>query len=177
MCFVEVAVDAAGPAGGQTFTYHLPDSLADVGVGEAVLVEYGRRRALGIVMAVGEVAPDRTTKPILARVRSDGPLLPPLQVALAQHITRHYLAPPALVIRQMLAPGALERVERFVRQGDDGPVTQWSIVPARTRDKVERRVFLTDTGKGELPAGLGPRQRALLAELLDASEPVSAARL
>jgi primosomal protein N' (replication factor Y) len=177
MCFVEVAVDAAGPAGGQTFTYHLPDSLADVGVGEAVLVEYGRRRALGIVMAVGEVAPDRTTKPILARVRSDGPLLPPLQVALAQHITRHYLAPPALVIRQMLAPGALERVERFVRQGDDGPVTEWSVVAARTRDKVERRVFLTDAGKGDLPAGLGPRQRALLAELLDASEPVSAARL
>jgi primosomal protein N' (replication factor Y) len=177
MRFVEVAVDAAGPAGGQTFTYHLPDSLADVGVGEAVLVEYGRRRALGIVMAVGEIAPDRTTKPILARVRSDGPLLPPLQVALAQHITRHYLAPPALVIRQMLAPGALERVERVVRQGANGPVTEWSVVAARTRDKVERRVFLTDAGKGELPAGLGPRQRALLAELLDASEPVSAARL
>jgi primosomal protein N' (replication factor Y) len=177
MSFVEVAVDAAGPAGGQTFTYHLPDALADVAAGEAVLVEYGRRRALGIVMAVGGVAPDRPTKPILARVRSNGPLLPPLQVALAEHITRHYLAPPALVIRQMLAPGALERVERIVREGADGPVTEWSVVPARTRDKVERRVSLTDAGRGDPPAGLGPRQRALLAELLEASEPVSAARL
>ncbi|MEP7360702.1 MAG: primosomal protein N' [Chloroflexota bacterium] len=177
MMFVEVAVDAAGPAGGQTFTYHLPESLADVGIGEAVLVEYGRRRALGIVMAKSAVAPDRPTKPIVARVRSDGPLLAPLQVALAQHITRHYLAPPALVIRQMLAPGALERVERVLREGDDGPVTEWSIVPARTRDKVERRVTLTDAGRGQPPAGLGPRQRTLLAELADAPEPVSAARL
>jgi len=97
-----VAVDAAGPAGGQTFTYHLPDHLADVAVGEAVLVEYGRRRALGIVMSLGDEAPARDTKAIEARVRSDGPLLPPLQVALARHITKHYLAPPALVIRQML---------------------------------------------------------------------------
>jgi primosomal protein N' (replication factor Y) len=174
-----VAVDAAGPAGGQTFTYHLPESLADVVVGEAVLVEYGRRRALGIVMSVSDEPPARETKAVEARVRSDGPLLPPLQVALAQHITRHYLAPPALVIRQMLAPGALERVERVIRQTDDGLMAEWSVVAARTRDKVERRVSLTDAGRSglEIP-GLGPRQKALLAELLESSDPdVSAARL
>ena len=176
--FVEVAVDAAGPAGGQTFTYHLPDSLADVVVGEAVLVEYGRRRALGIVMSIGAEAPPRETKAVEARVRSDGPLLPSLQVALAQHITRHYLAPPALVIRQMLAPGALERVERVIRQTSDGLVAEWSVVAARTRDKVERRVTLTDAGRSGLEVpGLGPRQKALLAELLEADGDVSAARL
>ncbi|MDL2335258.1 MAG: DEAD/DEAH box helicase, partial [Chloroflexota bacterium] len=158
----------------------MPASLADVVPGEAVLVEYGRRRALGIVMESSEVGPDRPTKPILARVRSDGPLLPPLQVALAQHICRHYLAPPALVIRQMLAPGALERVERVIHEteGDGGPVTEWSIVPARTRDKVERRVSLTDAGQQAVDTpGLGPRQRALLAELRESDGPVSAARL
>jgi primosomal protein N' (replication factor Y) len=184
--FVEVAIDAAGPAGGQTFTYHLPDSLADVAIGEAVLVEYGRRRALGMVMEVRETAPERETKPVLARVRSDGPLLPPLQVALAAHICRHYLAPPALVMRQMLAPGALERVERVVREGAAGPETEWAVVPARTRDKMERRVRLTASGKevaatrdgdGAGAPRLGPRQRAVLAELLDADDAVSAARL
>ena len=176
--YVEVAVDAAGPAGGQTFTYHLPDSLADVAVGEAILVAYGRRRALGVVMAVGSEPPARETKAVEARVRSDGPLLPPLQVALAQHITRHYLAPPALVVRQMLAPGALERVERVIRQTDHGLVAEWSVVAARTRDKVERRVALTDAGRSGLEVpGLGPRQRALLAELLESDEPVAAARL
>lgn len=176
--YVEVAVDAAGPAGGQTFTYHLPEALADVAVGEAVLVEYGRRRALGIVMSVGGTAPGRDTKAVAARVRSDGPLLPPLQVALAQHICAHYLAPPALVIRQMLAPGALERVERVIRQTDDGLVAEWSVVAARTRDKVERRVSLTDAGRSGLEVpGLGPRQRTLLAELLESDSAVSAARL
>jgi primosomal protein N' (replication factor Y) len=173
-----VAVDAAGPAGGQTFTYRLPDSLADVAVGEAVLVEYGRRRALGVVMAVGSEAPARETKAVESRVRSDGPLLPPLQVALAQHITSHYLAPPALVIRQMLAPGTLERVERVIRQTADGLVTEWSVVAARTRDKVERRVSLTDAGRSGLAVpGLGPRQQELLAELLESDGDVSAARL
>lgn len=166
-----------GPAGGRTFTYHLPESLADVTVGEAVLVEYGRRRALGIVMSVGAEAPPRPTKAVEARVRSDGPLLAPLQVALAQHICRHYLAPPALVVRQMLAPGALERVERTMRQTDAGPVAEWSVVAARTRDRVERRVALTDAGRAQAPSGLGPRQRALLAELRESDEAVSAARL
>ncbi|MEP7378635.1 MAG: primosomal protein N' [Chloroflexota bacterium] len=171
-------MDAAGPQGGQTFTYHLPATLTDVVAGEAVLVEYGRRRALGIVMEVRADGPDRATKPILARVRSDGALLPLLQVALAQHICRHYLAPPALVIRQMLAPGALERVERVVREGADGPVAEWSVVPARTRAKVERRVALTDAGRAAVDTpGLGPRQRAVLAELRESDTPVSAARL
>jgi primosomal protein N' (replication factor Y) len=105
-------------------------------------------------------------------------LLPPLQVALAQHITRHYLAPPALVIRQMLAPGALERVERVLHQTGDGLVAEWSVVAARTRDKVERRVSLTDAGRSGLEVpGLGPRQKALLAELLESDGDASAARL
>jgi len=186
--WAEVAVDAAGPAGGQTLTYHLPEELADVSAGEAVLVEYGRRRALGIVMAVAEEEPERETKPVLARIRSDGPLLAPLQIRLARHICRHYLAPPALVMRQMLAPGTLERVERVVRQAADGVVAEWSVQPARTRDKLERRVRLTALG-AEVPhsleaaqappaaARLGPRQRALLLELANSDGPISAARL
>ena len=45
------------------------------------------------------------------RVRADGPLLPPLSLALARSIADHYLAPPALVLRAMLPPGLLERLE------------------------------------------------------------------
>jgi primosomal protein N' (replication factor Y) len=181
--FVEVAVDAVGPAGGQTFTYSLPPELADIQAGEAVLVEYGRRRALGLVMAVSSTAPDRETKPVLARIRSDGPLLPPLQIELARHICAHYLAPPALVLRSMLAPGMLERVERVIRRADDGGVAaEWSVSPARTRDKVERRVRLTEAGSVAAErAGeglrLGPRQIAVLAELHAAADAVSAPRL
>jgi primosomal protein N' (replication factor Y) len=186
--WVEVAVDSAGPQGGQTFTYHLPESLRDVIAGEAVLVEYGRRRALGVVLAVSEADSGRDTKAVLARVRSDGPLLPPLQVALARHIGSHYLAPTALVVRQMLAPGMLERIERVARRGTNGVDVEWLVRPPRTRDKQERRALLTDDGRRIAAAltideaavpgpRLGPRQRAVLAELLAANQSVAAARL
>ena len=114
---VAVAVDAPG-GGSRTYTYAVPASLADIEVGEAVLVEFGRRQALGIV--VGEAALDtadaaapgvRTVKPIVDRIRADGPLLPPLSLRLAGWIAEHYLAPPALVLRAMLPPGLLERLD------------------------------------------------------------------
>ena len=181
---VEVAVDAVGPAGGQTLTYHLPDDLTDVTIGEAVLVEYGRRKAIGVVLGVGDSPdPGRETKPIVARVRSDGPLLPPLQVELARHISSHYLAPPALVVRAMLAPGMLERVERVVRPAVDGgtPDSEWSVRPPQAREKVERLIGVTAAGRAALADSttrLGERQRALLDELAGAGEEtVSSPRL
>ena len=128
---VEVAVDSAGPGGGQTYTYHLPDALADVAPGEAVLVEYGRRNALGVVLAAVDGEPERETKPVIARVRSDGPLMPELQLRLAVHIARHYLAPAALVVRAMLAPDALERLERVTVGGPDGPADRVATACAR----------------------------------------------
>jgi primosomal protein N' (replication factor Y) len=54
------------------------------------------------------------TKPVLERVRADGPLLPPLTLSLARWIATTYLAPPALVLRAMLPPGFLERLELVV---------------------------------------------------------------
>lgn len=108
---VEVAVDAAGRGGDRTYTYLVPEALADLGPGEAVLVEFGRRQALGIVVAEATAPPSAALKPIVDRVRADGPLLPPLTLALAQAIADHYLAPPALVLRAMLPPGLLERLE------------------------------------------------------------------
>src|SRR5450759_2125378 len=108
---VEVAVDAAGVAGSRTWTYLVPDSLADVAAGEAVLVEWGRRRAVGIVLGDAPAPDGVTARPLGARVRADGPLLPPLALSLAREIAAHYLAPPALAIRAMLPPGLLEKLE------------------------------------------------------------------
>ena len=107
---VEVAVDAPGAS--HSYTYAVPERLAGIEPGEAVLVEFGRgRQALGVVVgdADRELAID--PKPILARVRADGPLLPPLSLAFALWISGEYLAPPAAVLRSMLPPGMLERLE------------------------------------------------------------------
>jgi primosomal protein N' (replication factor Y) len=110
---VEVAIDAAGAGGARTYTYAVPDSLAGLEAGEAVLVEYGRRQALGVVMgeAAGRPGAGVRMKPVLERVRADGPLLPALSLDLARWISGHYLAPAAFVLRAMLPPGMLERLE------------------------------------------------------------------
>lgn len=111
--FVSVAVDAPGVGGGRLFTYRVPPRLADIRLGEAVIVEYGRRRAVGLLIDE-TAAPEMEAKPLLARVRSDGPLLDDLLRRLARHVAEHYLAPPGLVVRAMLPPGSLERIELFV---------------------------------------------------------------
>jgi primosomal protein N' (replication factor Y) (superfamily II helicase) len=120
---VAVAIDAAGAAGAHAFTYRVPDRLAPIEPGEAVVVEFGRRQALGIVLGAGEVAEGVTTKPIVDRVRGDGPLLPSLSMALAAWVSDHYLAPPALVLRAMLPPGLLERLELVAERRPGVPGT------------------------------------------------------
>ena len=119
---VEVAIDSAGGGGARTYTYSVPEALADLIPGEAVLVEFGRRQALAVVL--GDTAPPNgiVLKPIAARVRTDGPLLPPLGLSLARWIADHYLAPPAVVIRAMLPPGLLERLDLVAeRQATPAP--------------------------------------------------------
>jgi primosomal protein N' (replication factor Y) len=108
---VEIAIDAAGAGGARPYTYAIPERLSDLQDGEAVLVEFGRRQALGVILGGAGAAPPGEVKTVVDRVRADGPLLPPLTLRLARWIGSHYLAPPALVIRSMLPPGLLERFE------------------------------------------------------------------
>ena len=221
--FVEVAVDAPGVPGGRCFTYRVPASLADIEPGEAVMVEFGRRRAVGVILDEG-TEPPVAAKPLLARVRADRALLGPLARRLAGHVSQHYLAPPGLVVRAMLPPGTLERIELYAVVADAGEGTagldpllatvaaagesgvavdelpegssramrlralralemdgavrlEWRVVPASVRPRQRRWAAITDDGRaaaailaaGERPAGppLGPRQRALLAELAE----------
>ena len=60
---VEVALDAAGAGGSRTYTYRVPPALADLVPGEAVLVEFGRRQALGIILAETEARPSPNRRP------------------------------------------------------------------------------------------------------------------
>jgi primosomal protein N' (replication factor Y) len=117
---VEIAVDAAGAASGQTYTYSLPAALRDVEPGEPVIVDFGRRQALGIVLGPAQPSADFEARPVRARVRSDGPLLPPLQLALVRWIADHYLAPLPVVVRACLPPGTLERLDMVARPAGPG---------------------------------------------------------
>ena len=112
---VEVAVDAPAGPGPRTYTYAVPAALGALEPGEPVLVPFGRggRQAIGIVVGPGSpvVAGGAELRPVAAKVRSDGPLLPPLALRFAASIADRYLAPLATVIRAMLPPGMLERLE------------------------------------------------------------------
>ena len=101
---VEVAIDAAGGGGARTYTYTLPEHLADVAPGEPVLVEFGRRQALAVVLGDAAAPAGIELKPVAARVRSDGPLLPPLSIGLARWIADHYLALRHPALRDLAHP-------------------------------------------------------------------------
>jgi primosomal protein N' (replication factor Y) (superfamily II helicase) len=160
---VAVAVDAAGGAGQRPYSYAVPDSLADVVAGEAVLVEFGRRQALGIVLGAAEAVPGVETKPILDRIRTDGPLLPELGMRLADWIATRYLAPPALALRAMLPPGLLERLELVAerRPSADGAGNPDDLAP-------EDEAVLEALASGPRPVrslGAGEGRPALLRRL------------
>ncbi|HXG25590.1 MAG TPA: hypothetical protein VNL94_01875, partial [Candidatus Binatia bacterium] len=135
---VSVAVDAAGAAGQRAYTYLVPPRLEPLEAGEAVLVEFGRRQALAIVLGAGESVEGIAPKPIVDRVRADGPLLPALGMRLAAWISDRYLAPPALTLRAMLPPGLLERLELVAErrpEADDAAVDDAAV------DDVDRAIL------------------------------------
>ena len=136
---VEVAIDAAGAGGAHPYTYAVPERLDDLAAGEAVLVGFGRRQALGVILGPADDPGAVTVKPILERVRADGPLLPPLTLALARWIASEYLAPPALVIRSLVPPGLLERLELVAerRPGREGDGAAFDAVDVDLLDQLD----------------------------------------
>jgi len=176
---VEVAIDAAGGAAGRTYTYRVPTGLADVVPGEVVVVEFGRRQALGIVLAEAEAPADVELKPLLERVRSDGPVLPPVPLALARWMTGHYLAPAALVVRAMLPPGLLERVElrataRPAALPPRLPDAVASALQAAGEGGMPVRALPTDGGRAALLRALRTEAAAGRLELVWAIRPAEA---
>ena len=173
---VEVAVDAPAGPGPRTYTYAVPPELAPLEPGEAVLVPFGRgdrgtRQAIGIVMSPGSPPERGDIRPVAARIRSDGPLLPPLSLALAGWIAAHYLAPLAVVIRAMLPPGLLEKVELVAEVTPAGEarlaLPEPSLLPVELDllDELAGRARLVrDLGAPEGRAGLLRRLRSLEAE-------------
>ena len=109
---VEVAVDAAGARRrGPTRTSCRRRSPTSSAARRCSSSSAGARRS-GSSSARRRRRPGSTPKPIVDRVRADGPLLPPLGARAGRAGSpTHYLAPPALVLRAMLPPGLLERLE------------------------------------------------------------------
>ncbi len=165
---VDVAVDAVGGGGARTYTYAVPDRLADIAAGEAILVDFGSRQALGIILGPAVAVPPVDPRPIADRVRADGPLLPPLSLELARWLAAHYLAPPALVLRAMLPPGMLERLELIAEVRPNLPGTQLDATDVVDPTDVVDADLLAQLGAGPRPVRdlAGPEGRGGLVRRL-----------
>ncbi len=140
------------------FDYRLAGALEDVGIGSMLVVPFGRRRLLGVVVDVAtesELPPERLAEPIAA-LEAD---VPQSLVGLGLWVAREYVSTPARGLALVLPPGT--------GTGAGRPL----------RPKRSLRAAITPAGEAALSANarMGSRQRAALEELAPA--PIGAAAL
>jgi primosomal protein N' (replication factor Y) len=145
------------------FDYRLAGGLEDVGVGSMLVVPFGPRRLLGVVIELAEESelPDERLSEPLAALEAD---LPEPLVRLGLWVANEYVSTPARGLALVLPPGT--------GTGSARPL----------RPKRSLRAALTPEGRTVLavagaaaPQRLGPRQRGALAAL--GGGPVGAAAL
>jgi primosomal protein N' (replication factor Y) (superfamily II helicase) len=139
------------------FDYRLAGALEGVGVGSMLVVPFGRRRLLGVVVDLAEtseVPPERLVEPLSA-LEAD---VPEKLVRLGLWVAREYVSTPARGLALVLPPGT--------GTGAGRPLT-----PRRSL-----RAALTEEGRGALgePTRLGHRQSAVLRALAAGPAPVAA---
>jgi primosomal protein N' (replication factor Y) len=136
------------------FDYRLPERLAQVGVGSVLLVPFGRRRVIGVVVEVAESSElplERLAEPIEALAAGASAEL----VRLGLWIAREYCSTPARGLELVLPPGV----------GRAGPGAS---------PRLQMRAAATEAGLAALGDGtrLGRRQRSALEAL--AGDPATA---
>ena len=135
------------------FDYLLGPSLADVGVGSMLVVPFGNRRLLGVVVEVSEeseLSPERLVEP-LAALEAD---VPADLVSLGLWVAREYVSTPARGLALVLPPGTGTGAGR------------------RLSARRSLTAALTDAGRAALEGDgppLGARQRVGLQALTDGS--------
>jgi primosomal protein N' (replication factor Y) (superfamily II helicase) len=127
------------------FDYRLDESFEGVGVGSMLVVPFGPRRLLGVVVEVAEqseLPPERLAEPLSA-LEAD---VPPALIRLGLWVAQEYCSTPARGLALVLPPGTGTGAAR--------PLTR-------------RRSLRAELTGAERPGGLGPRQLAALAALSD----------
>ncbi|MBA2633470.1 MAG: primosomal protein N' [Chloroflexi bacterium] len=105
-----VAVDAIADRPERTFSYLLPPSDPPPDPGSLLLVPYGRRLALGYLLAGDGEPAEGELRPIEAVVSA--PMLTPDLLSLAEEIAAYFRAPIGTTLAAMLPPGLESRVQR-----------------------------------------------------------------
>ncbi|HEY7935136.1 MAG TPA: primosomal protein N' [Solirubrobacteraceae bacterium] len=97
------------------FDYRLPEELQrQVGVGSMLLVPFGRREVLGVVVALSESS-DIAEEKLLAPLRALALGMPAELVTLAEWIAAEYCSTVARALTLMLAPGTARGAGPLIR--------------------------------------------------------------
>lgn len=115
-----VAVDVPGAPGDRLYDY-LAAGAIRIAVGDGVVVPFGGRRAIGIVVAVDptDAPPIGVTLKAIDGRLGDAPLLTPLLMRFAEAIAARWVAPLATTVRSLLPPGVLDAVVLEARRVGD----------------------------------------------------------
>ena len=138
------------------FDYRIPGEMAEVGVGSMLVVPFGRRRLLGVVVALteeSELPPERLVEPLTALDSG----VPPELVRLGLWLADEYCSTPARGLALVLPPGA-----------GTGGLPRVGVRLALTAE-------LTAAGRSAIGGGdhLGLRQRAAIEHLEDGPQPAA----
>ncbi|MBV9213305.1 MAG: primosomal protein N' [Actinobacteria bacterium] len=138
------------------FDYRLPGDMAQVDVGSMLVVPFGRRRLLGVVVGLAEesdLPPERLVEP-LAALESG---VPPELVRLGLWVGDEYCSTPARGLALVLPPGT-----------GTGGLPRVGVRLALTAE-------MTAAGRTALSGDdrLGPRQRAALEHLVEGPRPAA----
>jgi primosomal protein N' (replication factor Y) len=132
------------------FDYRLPESMEEVGVGSVLVVPFGRRRVVGVVVGLAErseLPAARLAEPLEALEAG----VPPELVELGRWVGEEYCSTPARGLGLVLPPGTGTGAEA-----------------RRVRPLMDLEVEATPEGVAAIDGGgrLGLRQRAVLRALV-----------
>ena len=163
MPFARVAVDVKTRALAAPFTYTVPARLdASVVPGCCVVVEFGRRPAVGYVLAVDETLDPRLTGARLLpiqQVLSEALFLPEAG-EVAQWIAQEYASSLADAVRLFLPPGFTAKMVRDETSGI------WALQQARVEPVDDCWVHITEQGRAYEPRRNAHAERAVVEALL-----------
>ncbi len=155
------------------FDYRLPPDFEGgvVGVGSMLVVPFGRREVLGVVMGLSErseVAEEKLLAPLRA-LGGDPPALPVDLVALAEWIAAEYCSTLARALRLVLPPGATgrgpdglgvrKRRSRAVARPQHEPIGALSSTPPPLTEDQRRALAAIEQQMGEVGGAAPPSTR------------------
>ena len=157
------------------FSYEVtPEMALSLVPGARVLCDFGKRQIMGVVLAIGERAPEPgvTIKPLRA-VIENAPVLSREMLDFAQELAAYYLAPIGEVMRLAVPAVERKRVEDLKAQGE---LYGHSALKNTKHVTAARETIAIASNSVEAPGSLRGQARELLA-LLRAGGPLSLSRL